>query len=152
MSIPLHVGGVNFNYMNFGKKLRELREEKNLTQGRVAKAVGVHQHYVSSWETGKSKPAMDNIIALAKLFHVSTDYLLTDNVPREGVEAINDFELYEYFKKTESLPPEKKQWIKGLVNSVVLAERIKEIPEWNERKLLEESTSDQPLRKVAGKR
>ncbi len=134
--------------MSLGQKLHQLRKERDLTQDEVGKAAGVYKSQVSNWEKDKEKPSIDSIIALAKFFCVSTDYLLFDNVPREGVEAINDFELYEYFRKTESLPKEVKQSIKEIVDAVVLKYRINQMPE------SKSAASDQttPLRKLAGKR
>ncbi len=86
---------------------------------------------------------------MSKLFGVSVDYLLFDNVPREGVAAINDIQLYEYFLKTEALPNEKKQLIKDLINAVVFRERVKEMPE---AQIPEVQSKSSALRKFSGKR
>jgi transcriptional regulator with XRE-family HTH domain len=139
-----------FELKNFGRKLRGLREERDLKQSEVAKAVHVGKAYVSSWENGKSKPSLDSIVGLANLFGVSVDYLLFENVPREGVEAINDFELYDYFRKTDLLPPQKKQSVKDLVDAIVFREKVKDIPESEVAK--EMKVEPASLRKLAGKR
>ncbi len=138
--------GVTLLTMTFGQKLFQLRKERDLTQDEVGKATGVYKSQVSNWEKDKEKPSIDSIIALAKFFGVSTDYLLFDNVPREGVEAINDFELYEYFRKTETLPKEVKQAIKEIIDAVVLKYRINQMPE------AKPTPETGTLRKVAGKR
>jgi transcriptional regulator with XRE-family HTH domain len=134
-------------FMNFGKKLRELRKERNLKQSDVAEAVGVDKVHVSNWEIGKTKPSLDSVAGVSKLFNVSIDYLIFDNVPREGVEAINDIDLYEYFRKAEVLPEDKKHTVKDLIDALVFREKVKGIPETD-------TTEKQPpsLRKVAGKR
>jgi DNA-binding XRE family transcriptional regulator len=68
--------------MNTADRLRTLREESGLSQDAVAKAIGVDRTTVVKYETGGSKPTR-NIAALAKLFNVTTDYLLgTDSSPR----------------------------------------------------------------------
>lgn len=140
-----------FDLKTFGRKLRELRLERNLKQSEVAKAVRVGKAYVSGWENSKSKPSLDSLVGLANLFGVSVDYLLFENVPREGIEAINDFELFDYFRKTEGLPPGKKQSIKDLVDALVFREKVKGIPEAEVRTETKAEIST-PLRKVAGKR
>ena len=56
--------------------LTVLRENKQYTQALLAEKLGVSRQAVSSWETDKRNPPLDTIIALAKLFHTSTDYLL----------------------------------------------------------------------------
>lgn len=106
-----------------------MRKEKDLTQAEVAKAISVHQRHVSSWETGKTVPSLETLLKLSKFFSVSIDYLVSDNVPREGIEAINDFDLYETFKKTESLTKEKRDEIRDIVDALVFREKVKGIPE-----------------------
>jgi len=137
--------------MSFGAKLFELRKERNLTQDEVGKAIGVYKSQVSNWEQEKDKPSLENLISLAKFFVVSTDYLLFENVPREGVEAIKDFELYEYFRKTEALPEEDRQAIKKLVDAIVFKQKVNEIPE-SKPSSAAKRTQSPPLRKLAGKR
>lgn len=57
-------------------KLKELREEKKLTQKEVAAAVGGSQSNLAKWEKEKLHPPADMVIKLADFFGVSTDYLL----------------------------------------------------------------------------
>lgn len=60
----------------FNELLKELRTRKGMTQGQLAKAVGVSPGNVGDWETGKSKPGYSALAALARFFEVSADYLL----------------------------------------------------------------------------
>ena len=60
----------------FGKRLAELRREKNLTQEALAREIGVTHGQISFWENGKNEPTAGNLIKLAKFFCVSADYLL----------------------------------------------------------------------------
>ena len=62
--------------VNMGEKLRSLRIEKNLTQKQVADRIGLAISAVSSYESGRRYPTYDTLIKLARMFHVSTDYLL----------------------------------------------------------------------------
>lgn len=57
-------------------RLKELREEKKLTQTEVATAIGGTQSNLAKWEKEKIQPAADMVIKLADFFGVSTDYLL----------------------------------------------------------------------------
>ena len=59
-----------------GEKLRSLRIEKNLTQKQVADRIGLAISAVSSYESGSRYPTYDTLKKLARMFHVSTDYLL----------------------------------------------------------------------------
>ncbi|MDE7306872.1 MAG: helix-turn-helix domain-containing protein [Clostridia bacterium] len=60
----------------FGQKLKELRNEKNLTQLQLAKVFKVSKTTICQWETSKQEPDFDNLVAISKYFDVSTDYLL----------------------------------------------------------------------------
>lgn len=62
--------------MEIGKIIKELRLEQKLTQTELAKLLNTTQDTISLWELGKSYPDILSIIALAKLFNVSSDYLL----------------------------------------------------------------------------
>lgn len=133
--------------MNFGEKLAAVRKERGYSQAEAAKAIQVEKSRISNWENNKGKPTLDNIMALSKFLGVSIDYLVFENVPQEGVEAINDFELYEYFRKTENLPPEKKQAIRDHVDALVFKEKIKQIPESDFPKVSQEAKTS-PVRRV----
>ncbi len=56
----------------FSALLKKLRSEKNLTQGQLAKEVGVSPGNVGDWETGKSKPGYNALASLARIFEAST--------------------------------------------------------------------------------
>ncbi|MDE6059673.1 MAG: helix-turn-helix domain-containing protein [Clostridia bacterium] len=60
----------------FGIRLKELRNEKNLTQAEVAKIFGVSKTTICQWETSKQEPSLNDVLAIAKFFEVTTDYLL----------------------------------------------------------------------------
>lgn len=60
----------------FGKRLRELRIENNLTQRQLADKIGVDFRTVSFWETGRFEPNLEQIVKLCAFFSVSADYLL----------------------------------------------------------------------------
>ena len=62
--------------MNFGKRLRQLRKEKGLTQAELAKLLSIGESTVSFYESGKRQPDYETLIRLAEVFYVSVDYLL----------------------------------------------------------------------------
>ena len=59
-----------------GEKLKSLRIEKKLTQKQVADRIGLAISAVSSYESGTRYPSYDVLVKLARIFHISTDYLL----------------------------------------------------------------------------
>ncbi|HJB93317.1 MAG TPA: helix-turn-helix domain-containing protein [Candidatus Borkfalkia stercoripullorum] len=58
------------------ERLNELLRDRNISQRKLAKAIEVTSATVSAWCRGIKQPTADNIVALAKYFGVSTDYLL----------------------------------------------------------------------------
>lgn len=62
--------------MEFRDILKDLRFEKNVTQGEVAKSCGLTSTCICQLETGARNPTGSTVIALAKYFDVSADYLL----------------------------------------------------------------------------
>jgi len=60
----------------FGEKIRDLREDADLNQTELGKAVQMTQRRISYIECGKYEPSMDDIVAFCKFFHVSADFLL----------------------------------------------------------------------------
>lgn len=62
--------------VEFGKRLRELRAERDMTQKQVAERIGGTASIVSAYENGIRQPSYEALIRLARLYGVSTDYLL----------------------------------------------------------------------------
>lgn len=58
------------------QKLRSLREANAYSQKLVAHRIGCSPSIISSYEIGERVPSVQNLVALADLYHVSTDYLL----------------------------------------------------------------------------
>jgi len=61
---------------SLSNKIKAIREANNMTQAQLARRIGLTRSSVNTWEQGIAKPSLDCIIELARLFHVSTDYLL----------------------------------------------------------------------------
>ena len=57
-------------------RLKELREENNLTQTQVAELLNVKQNTYSQYETEKRQLSIEVLIKLAKFYKVTTDYIL----------------------------------------------------------------------------
>ena len=60
----------------FYERLKELRIEKGVGQIELAQAINVSKGIISLWENGLREPKLSNLIALAKFFEVSLDYLV----------------------------------------------------------------------------
>ena len=72
-----------------GERLRELRKQRWMDQGEVAKGTGIDQATISRIEHDKRSPTHEQLILLAKFFGVSLDYLTgvsDDATPRSAVK------------------------------------------------------------------
>ncbi|WP_455781374.1 helix-turn-helix domain-containing protein [Megamonas funiformis] len=112
-----------------GKKIRELREENNITQQDLAKYLKVAKSTLSQYETGSRIPNDDIKKAIALKFNVSIDYLLgLTNIPNTIDDYIQKSNTNSYhinddeqtlIKKYRQLKAEDKQIIDTMLERFV---------------------------------
>lgn len=61
--------------MGYYKRLRDLREDKDLTQDELVKTLGMHKTTYTNYEQGKREIPFELAIKLAKFYNVSLDYI-----------------------------------------------------------------------------
>ncbi|MBQ8575294.1 MAG: helix-turn-helix transcriptional regulator [Clostridia bacterium] len=90
--------------------IKSLREDAGFSQSELAKKLDVTRSSVNAWEMGLSTPTTHYIVELAKLFHISTDYLLglekertviLDDYTKTEIELI--YGLLKYFDEQKNL-------------------------------------------------
>jgi len=74
--------------LTLGNKLQRLRKDKRMSQEKLAEELGVTRQAVSKWELDAALPDTANIIALSRLFDVSADYLLKDEIEEPKTTVI----------------------------------------------------------------
>ena len=62
--------------LKLAERLKELREERGFSQGKLANAIGVDPTFISHVETGNSSVSLETLVLIADFFDVTTDYLL----------------------------------------------------------------------------
>ena len=67
----------------FSDKIRCLRIEKGLNQQAVADKLNVSKSAIGMYEQGRRSPSLDIVVAYAKLFSVTTDFLLMETKEEE---------------------------------------------------------------------
>ena len=99
-------------------KIKQLREEAGYSQAQLAKKLDVTRSSVNAWEMGLSTPTTQYIVAMAKLFHVSADYML--GLESERTLTLNGYTSEEVeraaadFLEThlvDSIPKSKAQFV-----------------------------------------
>jgi transcriptional regulator with XRE-family HTH domain len=74
--------------MTFGEKLLFLRQRAHMSQDALAEKLNVSRQAVSKWERDETMPETENVIRIAQIFTVSTDYLLLpDSAPAQPQAA-----------------------------------------------------------------
>lgn len=84
----------------FARRLASLRNEKGLTQQKLADTLGVSKSTISLYETGDTVPDAKNIVRLCDIFGVSCDYLLCQTNYRRPKEERLTVEEMGYSEKT----------------------------------------------------
>lgn len=78
--------------MTLGEKIYKLRNERNLTQEQLAEKLGVTRQSISKWEGDLVKPEIEKLKAMAKLFEVSLDDLISDEAAEVKSAKTDRFE------------------------------------------------------------
>lgn len=74
--------------MRFGEKLSFLRKQRGMTQMELAEKLDISRQAVSRWEQGTSEPSTENLVSIGKLFGVSVDALVNENVQLQTGSAV----------------------------------------------------------------
>ena len=90
--------------VDFGMTLKTLRTQNNYTQVQLAQKLGLTKSVISAYETGLRLPSYDVLINIAKIFKVSTDYLL-------GMDNRQEIDL-------SGLTPEEITALKNLIKAM----------------------------------
>ncbi len=71
-----------------GERLQLKRTGLKISQKEAAGAIGVSASIISNYESGERTPSVENLMALANLYHCSTDYLLgLEKTPSASVDV-----------------------------------------------------------------
>ena len=76
--------------MTLGEKLITLRQQAGMSQEALAEKLNVSRQAISKWERDEAMPETENIVRLAKIFSVSTDYLLLPDSPSNNASRPAD--------------------------------------------------------------
>ena len=75
------------------KNLKLLREEKGVSQQKVAEAINSNQQSIHKYENGGYEPDIQTLIQIAEYFETSIDFLVGRTEIRRKIEPVNEYEL-----------------------------------------------------------
>lgn len=105
-----------------GEKIKQLRQDKKITQEDLGKAIGVTTSMVGMYETNARKPSLEVLDKIANYFDISTDFLLsrTDN-PQQ--EKIKEYTCNSFLRSLGNLSKNSASILDEL-NSMTVSEQI----------------------------
>lgn len=74
---------------SLGRRLRNLREQNDMTQDELGEKLNLSSKTISSFETGYNEPDGETLVMLANMYNVSTDYLLGNTINKNPVQQLN---------------------------------------------------------------
>jgi len=102
--------------MNFGAKLRELRQEKKLTQPELAQSLGIEQSFLSKLETGKSLPSSEVFTRILQVFDMDVGDMVDDLDRRDRNRMREIPEVSAHFNRERTLLlGNRRRWMVGSV-------------------------------------
>lgn len=102
------------DYNVIGARLKKAREDKNLTQQKLAEIIDVSVPFLSRVETGKYKINLKRLNELCELLEVSKSYIL------EGAsDNSSDFLNSEFNDLIKKCPPEKLKMVYNVVKAII---------------------------------
>jgi transcriptional regulator with XRE-family HTH domain len=113
--------------MLLAERIKRLRQEQNMTQGDLAKKIGIHQKQISAYERGRNVPSTDILIKLAEVFNVTLDYLAFESKGQPAKLNIQDRELLRRFEVLDKLSDNEKNLAKEMLDLIILKNRFQEL-------------------------
>ncbi len=98
-------------------RLFELRLEKNLSQRELAKELNISQGTYNNWENGKTEPSIEDLIEISKLFKVSVDYLIGNQVEEVAVKE-DDSVLRKIYRSIQKLDEESLRALSVIIEKM----------------------------------
>ena len=102
-------------FMDFPKRLANLRKEKGLTQQNLTDKARIHVMQIRRYEGGESQPTVEVIRKLSVALNVTADELIFDENERDP-----DKELQLHFEAISKFVPEEKKIARALLEALIL--------------------------------
>ena len=93
-------------FMKWNKRIRDLREDNDLTQEDLASQLGISKRTLLRYESGVSEPTISVLISLSLLFNVSVDYIIVTKDTTEIDEISIKNELDHVIQSLEKIKKE----------------------------------------------
>ncbi|GLS24604.1 helix-turn-helix domain-containing protein [Marinibactrum halimedae] len=99
---------MDLDMTEFAKRLKLLREARQLSQSRLAELLGIDPRSYNRWERGGNVPHVDTLIKVADVLQVTLDELVGRKEPEEDLK-IRNHELQTLCQQADNLPDEDQR-------------------------------------------
>ena len=113
--------------MLFSERLKIARNQKGITQGKLAELTGIHEKTLFRYEKGTILPTADKLKAIASILSVSCDYFLFEHSTMVGIPQVHDAKLYEKYLVLEKLNENDRQAAITLLEALIARMHLKEL-------------------------
>lgn len=109
-----------------GKRIKTLREEKNLSQSGLGKITKINPHHISKYENGVVEPTINNLKKLAVALSVTIDYLVFDGKRKEKIEDFDPV-MKEQLLTISKMKKEDQKVINCLIDAFIKKSQMEDI-------------------------
>ncbi len=105
----------------FGKKLRECREAKSITQNELSKLINAHHSIMGKYERDEVRPSIDVVIKIADVLETTVGYLLGEV---QNQETLKDATMLKRLNDIMSFPKEDREHIIYTLDAMIKSIKI----------------------------
>lgn len=115
-----------FDMHAFAERLRLLREQRGLTQVRLAELLGMTPRSYNRWERGGNTPHLDMLIRIADVLQVSLDELVGRAEPVHE-PVVRNPQLHELIRQADGLPDEDQQALVQVMDGLIKKSQLNRV-------------------------
>lgn len=109
---------------SFGKKLRECREAKGLSQSELARQLDTHHSIIGKYERDEVKPSIDVVKKITGLLGTTVGYLLGET---QETNLFKDPNMLKRFNEINSLDEKEKECVYSLMDAFLAKSKLQSI-------------------------
>ena len=105
------------NAPHFARKVKLMRDSKEMTQEELAKAIGIDRSSLANIERSVHIPSLVVVAKLAEVLDVTVDYLLSERTEKTKDDIINEPFAQFVLRASQDLSPDEKEKIKQIIDA-----------------------------------
>ena len=106
--------------MTLGERIKECRQNVDLSQEKVAELVGVSRQAVTKWEANQTAPSTENLFKLAEIFGTTVDFMLTSDGPGPNSPAEQIYYLQK-MEQEKAAAARRDKWKRNFMMTGIVA-------------------------------